>query len=122
MQLKELLRDIIGSQLNPHRENFIDALMDAGRLALAPEISILFERHKAAAAGIVDVLVESAYEVSASEQDAIAAAVRTRVGSDCKVSTELNPDLIGGAVIKVGDSVIDISLRGRLRALEQQLA
>ena len=121
-QLKELLSDVIGSQLNPQRENFIDVLMDAERLALAPEISTLFERHKAAADGIVDVLVESAYEVSAAEQDAIAAAVRARVGRDCKVVTELNPELIGGAVIKVGDSVIDISLRGRLRALEQRLA
>ena len=61
-QLKALLGDVIGTQLNPQRENFIDVLMDAERLALAPEISTLFERHKAAADGIVDVLVESAYD------------------------------------------------------------
>jgi F-type H+-transporting ATPase subunit delta len=121
-QLKELLGEVIGSSLNAERENFIDALLDAERLALAPEISTLFETHKAAADGVVDVVVESAYEVSSAEQDAIAAAVRLRVGRDCNVTSELNSDLIGGAVIRVGDSVIDISLRGRLRALEQQLA
>jgi F-type H+-transporting ATPase subunit delta len=121
-QLKELLGEVIGSSLNAERENFIDALLGAERLALAPEISTLFETHKAAADGFVDVVVESAYEVSSAEQDAIAAAVRSRVGRDCNVTSELNSDLIGGAVIRVGDSVIDISLRGRLRALEQQLA
>ena len=121
-QLFELLEEILGTQLNDKRANFLNALLDSGRLGLAPEIATLFERHKAAAQGVVEVQVESAYEISASEQDKIAVAVQARLGKDCKVSAEINRDLIGGAVIRVGDSVIDISLRGRLRALEQRLA
>ena len=120
--LHELLCEIISGQLNDKRTNFISALLDAERLELAPEIAELFERRKAAAEGVADVQVETAFEISQLEQDRIAAAVRTRIGKECEVTTVVNPDLIGGVVIKVGDSVIDISLRGRLRALEQRLA
>jgi F-type H+-transporting ATPase subunit delta len=121
-QLHELLSDILSGQLNANRTNFISTLLDAERLELAPEIAELFERRKTAADGVADVLVEAAYEISQLEQDRIAAAVRARVGKECEVTTVVSPELIGGAVIKVGDSVIDISLRGRLRALEQRLA
>jgi F-type H+-transporting ATPase subunit delta len=120
-QLRELLSDILGKQLDEKRMNFIGVLLDAERLELAPEIALLFERHRAAAEGVVDVHVESAYDISAAEQDRIASAISTRVGKECEVTAEVNRDLIGGAVIKVGDSVIDVSLRGRLRALEQRL-
>jgi len=120
-QLRELFAEILADQLNEQRMNFIGVLLDAERLELAAEIADLFERYKAAAEGIVDVRVESAYEISAAEQDRIAAAIRARVGKECEVTAGLNRDLIGGAVIKVGDSVIDISLRGRLRALERRL-
>ena len=120
-QLLELLKEILGAQLNNQRTNFITTLLDAERLGLAPEIAVLFERRKAAAEGVADVRVETAFELSAVEQDRIAAAVRERIGKACEVTTVVNPELIGGVVIKVGDSVIDISLRGRLRALEQRL-
>ena len=90
-------------------------------MELAPEIAELFERRKAAAEGVADVRVESAFAISASEKDRIASAVQQRIGKSCEVTAVVNPDLIGGVVIKVGDSVIDISLRGRLRALEQRL-
>lgn len=120
-QLLDLLTDIIGATLNEQRSNFISALLDAERLELAPEIAELFERRKAAAEGVADVRVETAFEMSAAEQDGIASAVQARLGKACEVTTFVNPELIGGAVIKVGDSVIDISLRGRLRALEQRL-
>jgi F-type H+-transporting ATPase subunit delta len=121
-QLKELLTEILGAELNPHRENFLSALIDAGRLSLAPEISTLFEEYKAAADGVVDVTVESAFEISAAEQEHIASVLREKLGRQCKLSALVNPNLIGGAVIRAGDSVIDISLRGRLQALQQQLS
>ena len=120
-QFCDLLTEILQRYLDANRTNFIRVLLDAERLELAPEIATLFERHKAAAEGIVEVRVESAYEIGVDEQDRIASAIRTRIGKECEVTAKVNPDLIGGAVITVGDSVIDISLRGRLRALEQRL-
>lgn len=121
-ELQEILEAVLGGALNDKRKHFVETLLDAERLELAPEIAELFERRKAAAEGVVDVHVESAFEMNDSEQQRIGDAVRGRVGKDCEVSTAVNSALIGGAVIRVGDSVIDISLRGRLRALQQRLS
>jgi F-type H+-transporting ATPase subunit delta len=66
--------------------------------------------------------VTSAYPLSEAEQGRIDAAMRARLGKDCTVEAHVDGTLIGGAVIKIGDSVIDLSLRGRLAALAQQLA
>lgn len=120
-QLQEILGEILGSLLNDKRVNFVSALLDAERLELAPEIAELFERKKAASEGVVDVRVETAFEMSAAEQERLVKAMRARLGKDCEVTSTVNADLIGGAVIRVRDSVIDISLKGRLRALEQRL-
>lgn len=120
-QLAELLGEILEARLDGKRTNFIRALLDAERLELAPEIAELFERHRAAAQGVIDVHVQSAYEVDAGEKERIASAVQARLGKDCAVTAGVDPSLIGGAIIKIGDSVIDISLRGRLRALEKRL-
>ena len=120
-QLQEILGEILGSLLNEKRTNFVSALLDAERLELAPEIAELFERQRAASEGVVDVRVESAFEMSDAERERLVKAMRERLGKDCEITTTVNAELIGGAVIRVGDSVIDISLKGRLRALEQRL-
>ena len=119
--LKAALELIQGSSLDGKRENFLHVLIEAERIQLAPEIAELFERAKTAAEGVVDVSVISAYEVSDAEQSKIAEAIRARSGQQCEVRTEVDESLIGGAVIRVGDSVIDISLKGRLQALTQRL-
>jgi len=120
-QLQEILGEILGSLLNEKRANFISALLDAERLELAPEIAELFERQKAASEGVVDVRVETAFEMSDAERERLVKAMRERLGKDCELTSTVNADLIGGAIIRVRDSVIDISLKGRLRALEQRL-
>ena len=120
-QLQEILGEILGSLLNEKRANFVSALLDEERLELAPEIAELFERQKAASEGVIDVRVETAFEMSDAEQDRLVKAMRERLGKDCELTSTVNADLIGGAVIRVRDSVIDISLKGRLRALEQRL-
>jgi F-type H+-transporting ATPase subunit delta len=96
-------------------------LIDAKRIRLAPEIAELFEREKTAAEGVIDVAVVSAYAVTTEQEEKIATAIRARSGQQCEVRCDVDESLIGGAVIRVGDSVIDISLKGRLQALSQRL-
>ncbi|MEQ8661508.1 MAG: F0F1 ATP synthase subunit delta [Gammaproteobacteria bacterium] len=119
--LISLLGDVLGAGLGEAQRNFLVTLVEAERLEVAPQIAEVFERRRARAAGIVHVDVTSAYTLSAGEQDHIEQAVRSRLGSNCEVEARVDANLIGGAVIKIGDSVIDLSLRGRLAALEQQL-
>ena len=119
--LKSMLAELLGSRLSDSGENFLSALIDAERLELAPQISELFEVRRADAAGSVGVEVISAFELSDSERQKIVDAVSARIGRSCEVSSTVDNALIGGAVIKIGDSVIDLSVRGRLASLSQQL-
>ncbi len=116
-----LVSDLLGAALTPACRNFLAALIDAERLELAPEVAQLFERSRAQAAGQVKVEVISAFPLSEAERAKLDAAMRGRLGKDCKIEAAVDPALIGGAVVKVGDSVIDLSLRGRLTALAQQV-
>lgn len=120
-QLLNLVAELFGTRLSAAGRNFIATLINAERLDLAPEIAQLYERSRAQAEGQVKVEVTSAYPLSDAERAKIDAAMRGRLGKECKLETSIDPTLIGGAVVKVGDSVIDLSLRGRLTALAQQV-
>lgn len=121
-QLRELLTELLGGRLNEARGNFLGALIEAERLELAPQIAELFERRKAAAAGVLNVEVVSAFPLSDSERQKIDQALQARFGRSCSVEAKTDSALIGGAVVRIGDSVIDLSLKGRLATLEQQIA
>ena len=116
-KLERLIFDLAGDRLTPEVRNLIRVLLDAGRLQILPEIARLFEELRAEAQGSVDVEVISAFDLSAEQEQVIAAAVKRRVGKDLKVTTRIDRGLIGGAIVRVGDLVIDASLRGRLQQL-----
>ena len=61
------------------------------------------------------------YELSEDETKSIEAEVSRKFGGNCVLRILISPDLIGGVVIKVGDAVVDFSVKGRLRAFEQQI-
>jgi F-type H+-transporting ATPase subunit delta len=101
--------------------NFLRVLLDNGRVAVLPEIAAHFAALKAEIENTVDVTVTSAAPLSSAQQQAIVKALRQRLGSNVKLSTEVNEKLIGGAVIRAGDVVIDGSLRSRLEKLSNAL-
>ena len=70
---------------------------------------------------MVEVVVTSATSLSNEQQNAIAASLKERLGRDVSLSTEIDENLIGGAVIRAGDVVIDGSLRSRLDGLANAL-
>ena len=86
-----------------------------------PEIAEHFEALKAEIENTVDVTVTSAAPLSAEQQKSVAAALKERLGRDVTLSTEIDENLIGGAVIRAGDVVIDGSLRTRLEGLSNAL-
>lgn len=120
-QLVALMSEILGNSLNDEGRNFIRVLVEAERVVLAPQIAELFERRRADAAGVVTVDVASAFPLNEEECTRISEAISARIGKACEIETSLDPQLIGGAVIKIGDSVIDLSLRRRLSELAQDL-
>jgi len=106
---------------NQQGENFLKLLLEYGRVAVLPEISDHFEIFKADIENTVDVTVTSAAPMSAAQQDAVTAALSERLGRSVRLETEIDETLIGGAVIRAGDVVIDGSLRSRLEGLANAL-
>ena len=104
-----------------HGTNFLKLLLEYGRVSVLPEISDHFETLKADVDNSVDVTITSATAMSAAQQDEMVAALKARFGREINLSTEIDETLIGGAVIRAGDVVIDGSLRSRLNGLANAL-
>lgn len=101
--------------------NFLKLLIENDRVEVLPEIAEHFAALKAEVENVVDVTVTSATALGDVQKEAIADALRKRLGRQIRLETELNEDLIGGAVIRAGDVVIDGSLRARLEGLANAL-
>jgi F-type H+-transporting ATPase subunit delta len=96
-------------------------LLENRRTGVLPEIAEHFEALKAEVENMVDVVVTSANPISDKQKETIGKALRERLGRDVSIETEIDEKLIGGAVIKAGDVVIDGSLRARLEGLANAL-
>ncbi len=106
---------------NKHGKNFLKLLLEYERVAVLPEIADHFDALKANIENTVDVTVTSASPLSAAQQKAITKALKDRLGREVNLETEIDENLIGGAVISAGDVVIDGSLRARLEGLSNAL-
>jgi len=104
-----------------HGTNFVKLLLENGRVAVLPEISTHFEALKAKVENSVDATVTSATKLSDKQVDEIATALKARLGREVRIETKIDENLIGGAVIRAGDVVIDGSLRAKLEGLATAL-
>jgi len=106
---------------NEQGTNFLKLLIENGRVSVFQEIAGHFEALKAEVENTLDVTVKSAAPLSAAQQKTIAKALNERLGREVNLATEIDKNLIGGAVISAGDVVIDGSLRSRLEGLSNAL-
>lgn len=113
--------DSVFAGSDPHGTNFLKLLLENGRVGVLPEIADQFDDLKAAVENTVDVTVTSATELSAEQEAAISTALKARLGRDVRIETAIDKDLIGGAVIRAGDIVIDGSVSARLQGLTNAL-
>ena len=104
-----------------HGENFLKLLLEYDRVNVLPEISDHFEALKAKIENSIDVTVTAPAPLSEAQKNEIVAALRKRFGRDVVLATEIDESLIGGALIRAGDVVIDGSLRSRLQGLANAL-
>jgi F-type H+-transporting ATPase subunit delta len=108
-------------QLGSPYGNFLALLAERGRLRLLPEIRRQFERLRAEAEGRIQGRLRSAHPLEAREIAEIAAALGRRLARRVELEAAVDPALIGGFVVELGDRVIDASLRGRLERLRRSL-
>ncbi len=102
--------------------DFLRELARNQRLPVLPEIARQFEALKREAEGTLRATVRSAVALDESQIAALKAALTRRFSRQVELDTAIDPDLIGGAVIEAGETVIDGSVRGRLTRLAQELA
>jgi len=116
-QLADLFIQVAGENLNDNCANFVRVLASNGRLLLLPEIAALFEVDRRAAEGTVQAQLVTAFPASESQQAEVIASLRKRLGREVELSCSTDAELLGGAIIRAGDLVIDGSVRGKLQRL-----
>lgn len=115
--LAGLFIEICGDSAGTDGASFLKLLAHNGRMAWLPEIAAEYELLRAEAENIVDVQVTSAVALDAAQRESFAASLRKRLGRDVRLHCDTDDTLLGGAVIRAGDLVIDGSLFGRLQRL-----
>lgn len=115
-QVVSLLCDTAG-QLSAEQRNFVQVLAENERLVVLPEIAGQFEALRSAHEGICDAQVTSAFPLSEAQLAEIVVTLQARYGRQVKVTSQVDPELIGGVSIRIGDEVTDASVRGKLAQL-----
>ncbi len=121
-KVEGLMLGLLGTKAKPQLVNFVRVLVEKRRLAELPEILEIFEQLRAEAERTANVVVESAFELTPKQQETISVSMKKRLGRDIKLVCSINKDLLGGVVIRTGDSVIDGSVRTRLGEMATALA
>ena len=116
-QLADLFIQVAGDRINDAAANYVRVLAENGRLGLLIEIAALYEIQRRAAEGRIQAELVTAFPASESQQAEVIAGLRRRLDRDIELSCSTDAGLIGGAIIRAGDLVIDGSLRGKLERL-----
>ena len=120
-QVVDLLVDTADVSLSPEQHGFVELLVENGRAALLPEIRSLFILRKNEVEGIKDAVVSSAFPIDEVMQKQLAVDLEARFGCRLRISVTVDPELIGGVRVAVGDEVIDASVRGKLATMAAAL-
>jgi len=102
-------------------KNLVKMLIENNRLNVVPQLAEQYEALKAEHLAYVQVDVISTYVVKSQQRQKIAAVLKKRLGKAVNINTTVDRDLIGGWLIRIGDQVIDLSIKGRLQQLANEL-
>ena len=121
-QLSELFAGICGEGLSDEGRNFIRLLAENRRLGVLPEIARLYEELRNEAEGAIQARLITALPATEEQKAALIKALKQRLGRDIQLESSVDPTLLGGAIIRAGDLVIDGSVQGKLARLASVLS
>lgn len=117
-QVFSLMTGLLKGGLPDKGQNFLRTVIENGRLAALPEIAAQFRALKNAQQGAFDAVVYSAFEVDSAALADLSGVLENRFGRKLNLQVELQPDLIGGIRVVVGDEVLDTSVKARLEQMK----
>lgn len=120
-QVFDLMTGVAKSKLDDAARNFLHLVIENGRLTALPEIAAQFRALKNARSGSSDAVVYSAFPIDSAALADVAALLEKRFGRKLNVSVQLQPELIGGIRVVVGDEVLDTSVKARLEQMKLAL-
>ena len=121
-QVFDVIAGVAKSALGDQAKNFLRTVIENGRLSVLPEIAAQFRALKNAQSGSSDAVVFSAFPIDQAALAEVAATLEKRFGRKLNVSVELQPELIGGIRVVVGDEVLDTSVKARLEQMKVALS
>ncbi|MBV1905708.1 MAG: F0F1 ATP synthase subunit delta [Pseudomonadales bacterium] len=116
-----MLGDVCGDEVIESVKFFVQILADSKRLGILPNVFLQFEELRAQEEKSLDVEVVSAFEMSPEEEQKLKAALQTRFDRDIRMESHVDVSLMGGAIIRAGDTVIDGSVRGKMQKMAETL-
>ena len=120
-QVFGLVSAVAGTELSPKLRNFLNVIIDNGRLAVLSEIASQFRALVNDRGGIADAHVVSAFPLDAAQQSDLAKVLEKRFGRQLTTTVSVDESLIGGVRVTVGDEVLDTSVAARLEQMRVAL-
>ena len=108
-------------KVSPALSNFVSQLSEQERLRLLPEVYEHYRRHKSTSLKQLDAYVTSAYPLTDAQRELFQTRLAASLNASVVIHETVDPSLLAGATIKIGDKVIDDSMRGKLQQLKTQL-
>ena len=118
----EIFIGLFEGEIEKRTANFLKVLGEAKRLSLLPEILREYKKLEADKNNLKEVQINSAFEVSKTQQEEIEGLLKKRYGENLTSTVNVDKSLIGGLTIKCGDEVIDLSTKGKLLKLKKQIS
>lgn len=120
-ELAQFLISLLDKSAPESVTNLLKVLAQSKRLAIIPDLFLLFRTHRAEYEKTMDVDVRSYFPLSENQSSAIKQALEKRLSRRVSINNTIDKDLLGGAVINAGDLVIDGSVRGKLNKLANEV-
>ena len=118
---KLALRNAFGDRVSPVVLAFLDLLVDKRRIGLLPELQREFARRVREHRNIARARATSAVPLTPEQTAALERSLEARTGKDIELETEVDPSVLGGVLVRIGDTVFDGTVRGNLERLREQL-
>jgi F-type H+-transporting ATPase subunit delta len=116
-QLSDIFLEIGRNKFNSEARNLVIMLADNKRISVLPQISELFEQLKAQHEGILEAKIVSAFAMESKQLKKLVDDLEQKFKRKIEAKVDVDPELIGGVKVEIGDEILDASIRGKLEAM-----